>query len=119
MKLELYVYSLKLEMVYTNFPQTWHTYFLNQDETFQRSKLRNSALGSSLREGGFCNSETKHSRKTAPRPKLFRRGDYRNKGHNPEKTGLGWISGEDGFRDNSFLWYSMILSDDEAYHCRL
>jgi hypothetical protein len=30
-----------------------------------------SVLSSSPGEGGFCSSETKHDRRTAPRPKLF------------------------------------------------
>jgi hypothetical protein len=47
-------------------------------------------LSSRPSEGGSCSSETKHDIRTAPRPGLlFRRGDYRNKGHNPET--LSWV----------------------------
>jgi hypothetical protein len=45
-------------------------------------------LFSSPDEDGCCSSETKHKRRTAPRPTLFLRGDYRNKGHSLEKSDL-------------------------------
>jgi hypothetical protein len=65
-----------------------------QEQRPQPRKL----LGSSLGEDGFCSSETKHDRRTAPRPKLFESvGVYRNKGRNPEKSALGSSPGEDGF----------------------
>jgi hypothetical protein len=43
----------------------------NHEEISERTKLRKSVLGSSSAEGGFRSSETKHDRRTAPRPKLF------------------------------------------------
>jgi hypothetical protein len=36
-----------------------------------RPQHKKSALGSSPGEDGFCSSETKHDRRTVPRPKLF------------------------------------------------
>jgi hypothetical protein len=43
----------------------------DQEEILERSKLRKSVQSSSPSEGGSCSSETKHNRRTAPRPKLF------------------------------------------------
>jgi hypothetical protein len=52
-----------------------------------------NCLSSSLGEGGSCNSETKHDRRTAPGSVIFFdeeiTGNYRNKGHNNEK--LSWV----------------------------
>lgn len=39
----------------------------NQYEILEGSKLRISDLGLSPSEGGFCSSETRHNRETAPR----------------------------------------------------
>jgi hypothetical protein len=50
----------------------------------QRPQPRKSVLDSSPDYGSFS-SETKHD----GRPKLFRRGDYRNTSHNPEKSVMG------------------------------
>jgi hypothetical protein len=36
-----------------------------------KSKLRGSVLRSSLGEDGFCKSEIKHNKRTAPRSELF------------------------------------------------
>jgi hypothetical protein len=47
---------------------------------------------------GFCSSETKHDKRAAPRPNLFGRGDYRNKGQSPEKIVLGSSPGKNVFR---------------------
>jgi hypothetical protein len=41
------------------------------EENTEGSKLRKSVLSSIPGEGGPCSSETKHDRRTAPRPKLF------------------------------------------------
>jgi hypothetical protein len=49
-------------------------------------------------EGGSCSSETKHNRRTAPRPKLFvseRR--LQKQRHQTRKIVLGSSPGEDGF----------------------
>lgn len=52
----------------------------------RRPEPREPVLCSSPGEGGLCSYETKHNRKTSPRPsRLFQRVDYRNKGQNPEK----------------------------------
>jgi hypothetical protein len=60
-----------------------------QKDILERSKLRKSVLGSSPGKDGFCSSEAKHDRRTAPRLKLFQRGDFMNQGHNSEK--LSWV----------------------------
>jgi hypothetical protein len=49
---------------------------------------------------------------------LFRRGDYRNKGHKPEKL-LGSSLGEEGFRYNNNNYYyfydiQRYVSNDQA-----
>jgi hypothetical protein len=55
-----------------NLHQTWHAFMpWNQKDISERSKLRESVLGSKPHEGGFCTSETKHDRRTSPRPKLL------------------------------------------------
>jgi hypothetical protein len=43
----------------------------DEEEILEGSKLRKSVLSSSPGEGGSCSSETKHDRRTAPRPELF------------------------------------------------
>jgi hypothetical protein len=71
---------------------TWRTYeILGGGEEIAETKVttRETVLRSSPGEEVLCSSETKHNKKTAPRPKLCRREDYRNKGHNPET--LSWV----------------------------
>jgi hypothetical protein len=54
------------------------------------SQPRETVLSSIRSEGGFCRSETKHDRWTAPiQSCLFRWGDLRNKGHDTGK--LSWV----------------------------
>jgi hypothetical protein len=43
----------------------------DQEEILERLRLRKIVLSSSPGEGDSCGSETKHSRRTAPRPTLF------------------------------------------------
>jgi hypothetical protein len=69
----------------------------DQEEILERSKIRKFVQGSSTGEYGSCSSETMHDRRTAPRSKLFRRGDHRNRGHNHEKSILGSSPGESAF----------------------
>jgi hypothetical protein len=45
-------------------------------------------LSSSRCQGGFCTSENKHDRRSAPRPKFFRIGDYSNVSNSLEKVSL-------------------------------
>jgi hypothetical protein len=60
---------------------------------FQNSEK--SVLGLSPGEGGFCSTETKHDRRTAPRPKLFvstkRLQEQRSQ---PQKSVLGSSPGK-------------------------
>jgi hypothetical protein len=42
-----------------------------QEEIFRKVKTPKSVLGLRPGEDGFCSSETKHDRRTAPRPKSF------------------------------------------------
>jgi hypothetical protein len=42
-----------------------------QEKISGRLRLRRSVLSSSSAEGGSCSSETKHRKRTTPRPKLF------------------------------------------------
>jgi hypothetical protein len=70
----------------------------DQSCLFRLGYCRNkTVLGSSTDEDVFCSSESKHDKRTAPRPKfLFRRENYRNKGHNPEYV-LCLSPDKDGF----------------------
>jgi hypothetical protein len=54
----------------------------NQGDILERPELRKIVLRSSPGEGGSCKSETKHDRRTVPRPEL-------NTGYNPDK--LPWV----------------------------
>jgi hypothetical protein len=70
----------------------------DQEENTGRSKLRKSVLSSSPVEGNSCSSETKHNRKTAPRPKLFAsKSRLQKQRPQPRQTFLGSSPGEDGF----------------------
>jgi hypothetical protein len=61
-----------------------------QEENSEGSKLRKNVLSSIPSENGSCSSETKHDRRSVPRPKLiFSKGDHRNKGHSTEK--VSWV----------------------------
>jgi hypothetical protein len=68
----------------------------NQEEILERSELRESVLGSEPGGCDFCTLETKHNRKTSPRPKLFVSArNYRFNGNPPlRKTVLGSSLGE-------------------------
>jgi hypothetical protein len=58
--------------------------FSSVRELSTKIKLSQTRFG----EDEFCISETKQSRGMAPRPKLFRRGDCRNKRHDPEENSM-------------------------------
>lgn len=58
-------------------------------------------LGSNRVENDFCSSETEHDRGMVGRPTLFRRGDYRNKCHNPEKS----VPDSNSDDHNFSVWY--------------
>jgi hypothetical protein len=64
----------------------WHAYALKSGRDFRKVKILKKCPGFESGERGFCSSETKHDRRTSPRPKLFRRGDYRNKGYNQKNV---------------------------------
>jgi hypothetical protein len=46
-------------------------YVLHQQGYYRKKGQKQNVLGSSPGEGSFCSSETKHDRRTAPRPKMF------------------------------------------------
>jgi hypothetical protein len=58
--------------------------FREMKRDFRMVKTGKSVLSLNLGEGDYCSGETKHDRGTALRLKLFRHGDYRKKGHNPD-----------------------------------
>jgi hypothetical protein len=102
MKLKLYVcmcmfaYSSRMGKPTCNKLGTlipWH-----QKEILERSKLRKRFLGSKPGEGGFCILETKHDRRTSPRPKLFvSTWRLQEQQPQPRKTVLCSSPGEDVF----------------------
>jgi hypothetical protein len=54
-------------------------------KTFCKGQNSESVLSSSPGECGFCSLETKHHRRTAPRPKLFvSTRKIQDEGHNPD-----------------------------------
>jgi hypothetical protein len=57
----------------------------DQEEILERSKLRRIVLSSSPGEGVSSSPEANNDKRTAPRPKLFGRGNYKNEGHNLEE----------------------------------
>jgi hypothetical protein len=58
---------------------------LRRDYRNEGHNPEKSALGSSPGEDSICSSKTERDKWTAPRPTfLFQRGDYGDKGHNPE-----------------------------------
>jgi hypothetical protein len=70
----------------------------DQKEILGRSKLRKSVLSSSPGEGGSCSSESKHNRRTAPRPKFFvSKRRLQKQRLQPRKVALGSCHGEDVF----------------------
>jgi hypothetical protein len=108
---------LQLENGYTDSHQTWHAYSLKPGRDFRKVKTLKSVLVWKPGEGGFCILETKHDRRTSPRPKLFvltRR--LQKQRPQPRKTVLVSSLGEDGFRDNFFFCYiQRYVSNDQAY----
>jgi hypothetical protein len=75
------------ERTYRFAPNLASLFFEIRKRIKQGKNFGKSFLSSIPGEGISYSSETKHDRRTAPRPKLFlsRRGGYRNEGHNPEK----------------------------------
>jgi hypothetical protein len=69
----------------------------DQEVILEMSKLRRIVLSSSPGEGGSCSSETKHDRRTAPKPKLFAsKRRLQKERPQPRKTVLGSSASEDG-----------------------
>jgi hypothetical protein len=60
---------------------------LRPGREYIKVKKSGSVFSSIPGEGGSCSSETKHDRRTAPRPKKFfvSKRRLQKKGHNPEK----------------------------------
>jgi hypothetical protein len=66
--------------------------------TWEGQTCRKSVLSLIPSEGGSCSSETKHDRRTAPRPKLFvSRRILQKQRLQPRKTLLSSIPVKDGF----------------------
>jgi hypothetical protein len=59
--------------------------------TGTKSKTLKSVLGSSYSEDGFCNSETRHCRRTVIRPKLFLSAGRLQKQMPPFRKKLSWV----------------------------
>jgi hypothetical protein len=86
-----------------------------------RNKVHNPQTLLSLipSEEGFCNSETKHNRRPAPRPKLFVSPE-RLRRPQPRKSVLSSSFGEGGFfRSATKLDRSWQTDDEHRYACRL
>jgi hypothetical protein len=76
----------------TSLLHTWHAHALTPGKHFRTVKSVKNNLGLSPSKDGFCKSETKHDRRTVPRPKSFvsmRRSQ--EQGHKSEKTILGSV----------------------------
>lgn len=56
----------------------------NKEEISERSKFQETVSISSPGEGGSCSSELRTTANGAKTISLFRRRDYKNKGHNPK-----------------------------------
>jgi hypothetical protein len=74
-------------------PMSW-----NEEHILERSKLRESVLGSSPAESDSCSSETKCDRRRTPKPNLVvLPRSLEERGHNSEKLSWVRVFGEDGF----------------------
>jgi hypothetical protein len=81
---------LELNNKKTNLHQTWHAYSLRTGRDFKKVKTpKNSWVQVPVRlfpvAQKLSTIEERHKEQSC----LFRRGDYRNKGHNPDK--LSWV----------------------------
>jgi hypothetical protein len=73
----------------------------NQEEILESQNPGKTVLGSSPDEDGFCSSETKHDRRTAPRLKLFASARTLHKQRpQPQETPQGSSTDEDGFNSS-------------------
>jgi hypothetical protein len=63
---------------------------LETKKGYQKSQNSESVLSSSPGEAGFCSSQTKHKRRTAPGQTLFVSTRLQENGHNPEKN-ESWV----------------------------